>query len=195
MDRKQKKEALLQAEAAREYYSKRAYDAEDPFYGAFYAQCVESSAADLWETLCLVHTGSNFFAERVEALDARGMKRLFRLAGIHHTIRVLLRKKKLLIWEDMMQAAEQVYELSAQERKMADILYRAACIDKSGFFLLFSMVTARYVFFQKELTPFQLAFLENFWYNSYSGFMGAFTAYVPFHIRWKQTLKKEERTG
>ena len=33
------------------------------------------------------------------------------------------------------------------------------------------------------MTPQTLAFLLNFWYNSYSSFMASFVGYVPFHIR------------
>ena len=86
-------------------------------------------------------------------------------------------------WEEMSAAMARVYELDEKERQMADILYRCASLYQSGFADLFARTTARYLFHTIEMTPQTLAFLLNFWYNSYSSFMASFVGYVPFHIR------------
>ena len=83
----------------------------------------------------------------------------------------------------MSAAMARVYELDEKERQMADILYRCASLYQSGFADLFARTTARYFFHTLEMTPQTLAFLLNFWYNSYSSFMASFVGYVPFHIR------------
>jgi hypothetical protein len=71
---------------------------------------------------------------------------------------------------------------------MAELLYRCAMVYQTGFHDLFHKVTARYLFGDRELSGFSFAFIGNFWYNSYSSFMGSFTGYVPFHIRLRDAL-------
>ena len=74
------------------------------------------------------------------------------------------------------------------EQEMAELLYRCAKVYQTGFHDLFHKVTARYLFGDRELSGFSFAFIGNFWYNSYSSFMGSFTGYVPFHIRLRDAL-------
>jgi hypothetical protein len=116
------------------------------------------------------------------------MKRFFRLAAIHHTIRVVRRRKKELNWSSMKAAMTEIYELEETEQEMAELLYRCAMVYQTGFHDLFHKVTARYLFDDRELSGFSFAFIGNFWYNSYSSFMGSFTGYVPFHIRLRDAL-------
>ena len=156
---------------------------ETPFYEAYYMQCIESTVADGYEMFLLDFSRENYFRANVERLDLESGKRFFKLAGIHHTIRVVRRRKKQLDWEEMSAAMARVYELDEKERQMADILYRCASLYQSGFADLFARTTARYLFHTLEMTPQTLAFLLNFWYNSYSSFMASFVGYVPFHIR------------
>ena len=148
-----------------------------------YMQCIESTIADGYEMFLLDFSRENYFRANVERLDLESGKRFFKLAGIHHTIRVVRRRKKQLDWEEMSAAMARVYELDEKERQMADILYRCASLYQSGFADLFARTTARYLFHTIEMTPQTLAFLLNFWYNSYSSFMASFVGYVPFHIR------------
>lgn len=172
----------LYLEGQKESYLSRAAQ-ETPFYEAYYMQCIESTVADGYEMFLLDFSRENYFRANVERLDMESGKRFFKLAGIHHTIRVVRRRKKQLDWEEMSAAMARVYELDEKERQMADILYRCASLYQSGFADLFARTTARYLFRTIEMTPQTLAFLLNFWYNSYSSFMASFVGYVPFHIR------------
>lgn len=156
---------------------------ENTFAAAFYAQCIESTYADGYETFLLDHSMSNCFQENRTQCNIFVLERFYKLAAIHHTIQVVQRRKKELCWEEMADAMQQVYTFHENERHMADILYQCACISRSRFRALFARTTARYLFAQTELSPVTLAFLMNFWYNSYQSFMASFISYVPFRVR------------
>lgn len=187
---KRKKEAAVGGwiEEIRAFLAERAYATEDPFLGAFYGQCIESTAADAYEVFLETPLTFNYFRGNLDRLDKEGMRRFFRLAAIHHTIRIVRRKKKELRWDDMLAAMTEVYELEEKEKNLAEILHQCAAVYQTGFSELFHKTTARYLFDDVELSGFSFAFIGNFWYNSYSSFMGSFTGYVPFHIRLRQAL-------
>ena len=166
----------------------RAYDAEDLFAGAFYAQCIESTAADAHEVFLETPLTFNYFREKLNSLSEAELQRFFKLAAIHHTIRIVRRRKKELNWGSMKEAVTEIYELTEREAEMTELLYRCAVAYQAGFQELFHKITARYLFADKELSGFSFAFIGNFWYNSYSSFMGSFTGYVPFHIRLRDAL-------
>lgn len=156
---------------------------ENSFFAAFYAQCIESTYADGYEIFLLDHSISNCFQENRAQCNAFVLERFYKLAAIHHTIQVVQRRKKELCWKHMANAMQTVYVFHENERHMADILYQCACISRSRFRALFARTTARYLFAQTELSPVTLAFLMNFWYNSYQSFMASFINYVPFRVR------------
>ena len=168
--RKKEEQLGLWIEAERERLSARAYALEDAFLRAFFAQCVESTAADAYEVFLETPLAYNYF----------------KLAAIYHTIRTVRRRKSGLDWTRMWTGLTAVFSLSGQERKMTELLHRCAELYQSGFQELFHKTTARYLFGDKTLSGFSFAFIGNFWYNSYSSFMSSFTGYVPFHIRLKR---------
>ncbi len=186
MREKRRKEFLLWVEAAREQLLARAYAEEDAFLQAFFAQCAESSTADAHEVFLEAPLRYNYFRENLYRTERETVTRFFKLAAIHHTIRAVRRRKKLLDWTRMQTALTDIYMLTEQEQRMAAILYRCAMQYPSGFQELFHKTTARYLFGDRTLSGFSFAFIGNFWYNSYSSFMGSFTGYVPFHIRLKR---------
>ena len=187
---KRKKENLVRfwIDREKERLLERAYDVKNPFLGAFYAQCIESTAADAHEVFLETHLAFNYFRENLERLDEAGVIRFFRLTAIHHTIRIVRRRKKELDWLGMKEALLEIYELEQKERDMAELLYQCAACYQTGFQELFHKTTARYLFGDRQLSGFSFAFIGNFWYNSYSSFMGSFTGYVPFHIRLRDAL-------
>ncbi|MDO4530865.1 MAG: hypothetical protein Q4C06_02690 [Bacillota bacterium] len=187
---KRKKEYQVRQwiEGEKECLLERAYRAEDPFVGAFYAQCAESTAADGHEVFLETPLAFNYFREKLDILDEEGIRRFFRLAAIHHTIRIVRRRRKELEWETMAGALADIYLLDEREKALAALLYQCALCYQSGFHELFHKTTARYLFGDRVLHGFSFAFIGNFWYNSYSSFMGSFSGYVPFHIRMKQAL-------
>ena len=189
LERRKKEMALrLQIEAEKVRLLERTYVLENPFLAAFYTQCIESTAADAHEIFLETPLAFNYFRENLDRLDEMGLRRFYRLAAIHHTIRIVRRRKKELDWDEMMAAITMVYELEKREKDMAELLHQCAAVYQTGFSELFHKTTARYLFEDRELSGFSFAFIGNFWYNSYSSFMGSFSGYVPFHIRLKQAL-------
>ena len=187
---KRKKENMVRfwVEKEKERLLERAYKEANPFLGAFYAQCAESTAADAHEVFLETRLAFNYFREKLEVLDEEMMKRFFKLAAIHHTIRIVRRRKKELDWQEMKAALTEIYQLEQREQDMAELLHQCAASYQTGFNELFHKTTARYLFGDRELSGFSFAFIGNFWYNSYSSFMGSFTGYVPFHIRLRDAL-------
>ena len=190
MMEKRKKETLVRLwiEEEKERLLERAYDADDPFLGAFFGQCIESTAADAHEVFLETPLSFNYFREKLDRLDRETMVRFYKLAAIHHTIRIVRRRKKELNWTEMKEAMAEIYGMEQKERDLSELLYCCAVTYQTGFQELFHKTTARYVFGDRELSGFSFAFIGNFWYNSYSSFMGSFTGYVPFHIRLRDAL-------
>ena len=186
--RKKEQTIRLWIEDEKERLLERAYLEEDLFLASFYAQCIESTAADAHEVFLETPVFYNYFRENMERLDGAAMGRFFRLAAIHHTIRIVRRRKKELQWKEMKQAMTEIYGLEQKEQNLAELLYCCAMSYQTGFQELFHKTTARFIFGDRELSDFSFAFIGNFWYNSYSSFMGSFTGYVPFHIRLRDAL-------
>ena len=187
---KRKRENLVRfwIEEEKERLLEKAYGAESPFQEAFYAQCIESTAADAHEVFLETPLSFNYFRENLDRLDREAVKRFYKLAAIHHTIRIVRRRKKELHWAGMKEAMAEIYEMEQREKDLSELLYCCAMTYQTGFQELFHKTTARYLFGDQELSGFSFAFIGNFWYNSYSSFMGSFTGYVPFHIRLKDAL-------
>ena len=189
MEKRKQGQALRQwIEEERERLSMRSYALEDAFLGAFYAQCVESTAADAYEVFLETPLAYNYFRENLARLDKPAISRFFKLAAIHHSIRAVRKRKKELDWVQLSAALAEAYALEEREIRLAECLHRCAVDYQSGFSELFVKTTVRYLFGDRVLNGFSFAFIANFWYNSYSSFMGSFTGYVPFHIRLRDAL-------
>lgn len=183
---KKDEQCRVMTEYWKAYFSKRAYALENRFYSDFYVQCAESTAADVIENFLENRMEHNFFRAHMDKLDEAMLCRFFKLAGIHHTLRIMRRRQKEVSRDGLRAALFAVYQLNAQEQQMTEILECCIFNYQTGFQYLFHKITARYVFGSRALSPFSFAFIGNFWYNSYSSFMGAFCGYVPFHIRMKR---------
>ena len=186
--RKKEMQVRLWIEAEKERLLENSYGTESPFLEAFYTQCIESTAADAHEVFLETPLLFNYFREKLERMERETVARFFKLAAIHHTIRIVRRRKKELDWEEMKQTMTEIYGLEQKEQDLAELLHQCAASYQTGFHELFHKTTARYLFGDRELSGFSFAFIGNFWYNSYSSFMGSFTGYVPFHIRLRDAL-------
>ncbi len=99
--RKKEEQLALWIEAERERLSARAYALEDAFLRAFFAQCVESTAADAYEVFLETPLAYNYFRENLGRMDEKTLDRFFKLAAIYHTIRTVRRRKSGLDWTRM----------------------------------------------------------------------------------------------
>ena len=180
--KQQKERTAFWLELYREVYLKRAYALENGFYQFFYTQCAESTTADGYEMFFELPLEYNYFYANRKLVTEETIARLFKMAGIHHTIRAVKRRRKDLEWGDMRIALCEVYDLNPQEQKMADVLAQYAFLCQTNFQDVLIKATVRYLFSQRELSAFYFAFIGNFWYNSYSSFMGALIGYIPFQV-------------
>ena len=176
-------------EGWRAYFLERAYLVKNSFYLEFYVQCIESTNADGYEMLFDTPTAHNYFYNKRHEVDQKVLFLFYKLEGIHHTIRAIKRRKKELDWETMKVFLYEVYNLGDREIEMAEVLYRCDSGSQGQFQEIFIKVTARYLFGDRILDGFSFAFMGNFWYNSYSNFMGSFVGYVPFHVRMNHSLE------
>ena len=92
--RKKGEQLVLWIEAERERLSARAYALEDAFLREFFAQCVESTAADAYEVFLETPLAYNYFRENLGRMDEKTLARFFKLAAIYHTIRTVRRRKR-----------------------------------------------------------------------------------------------------
>lgn len=153
------------------------------FPAAFYTQCIESTIADGYEMLILDYSNSNYLKAHLHIWNTQITEHFFKLAAIHHTIRMVRRYQKHIQWENIFPFLCRIFSLNENEQKMASILYQCACMNISRFSALFATTTTRYLFAETEICPPVMAFLLHFWYNSYHSFITSFTSYVPFRVR------------
>ena len=73
--RKKEEQLVLWIEAERERLSARAYALEDAFLRAFFAQCVESTAADAYEVFLETPLAYNYFRENLGRMDEKTLVR------------------------------------------------------------------------------------------------------------------------
>ncbi len=181
---KKQKEFLMALETVKEQYIKQAIEVENIFYRGFYIQCMESTAADIYEVCFLDFSQGNCFRNSIRQEQ---LKPFFKLAAIHHSICTAKRRKKQITWQEIRSVLQTVYALSEKEMQLADRLYHCMEHCKSNFSELFAKVTLQYLHIQPQFHIFTLAFLLHFWYNSYRSFMASFAGYVPFHVRLQKT--------
>lgn len=186
--RRPKKEDIIKEniEEQKYFFLERAEKLENSFYEAFFEHSIENAVADAYEIFLETKTEYNYFEQQLKDLDEEKGRRFLKLVGIYHSIRLSRIKRRKLRWREMKRNLYFVFQLNEKEKKLADVLY---CCAKSGecyFSDLFAKTTARYVFDSRSLSPFSLAFIENFCYNSFNSFMASFTKYLSVNVRLKR---------
>ncbi len=176
-------------ESQKDMYLERTGELRNSFFEAFFEQCIESTVADAYEIFLETKTEHNYFQKHLKELDEGCGQRFFKLMAIHHSIKMVRKKRKELEWGDMSRAMCIVFDFTKTEAKLADILYGYACIQDTVFPFLFARVAAGYLFFSPKLNPFSVAFIENFCYNSYSNFMASFTKYLSVNLRLRKAAQ------
>ena len=176
-------------ESQKDMYLERTRELRNSFFQAFFEQCIESTVADAYEIFLETKTEHNYFQKHIKELDEGCGQRFFKLMAIHHSIKMVRKKRKELQWGEMCQALGTVFNFTKTEGKLADILYGYACMQDSVFSFLFARVAAGYLFFSPKLNPFSVAFIENFCYNSYSNFMASFTKYLSVNLRLRKAAQ------
>ncbi len=177
---KKQKEFWTAVETVKEQYIQQAIEVNNIFYRGFYIQCIESTAADIYEVCFLDFSQGNCFQN---GISQEQLEVFFKLAGIHHSICTAKRRKKQLTWQEIRPMLQTIYALSEKEMQITDVFYHYMKECKSNFSEMFAKATLQYLHIQPQFPIFTLAFLLHFWYNSYRSFMASFAGYVPFHVR------------
>lgn len=170
-------------EEQKERFLSRVYQLENPFYLAFYEQSIECIVADAYEFFAELRLGSNFFYSHAEILNEKRGVRLFRLMAAYHTIRTVCKKRNLLSNEEMREVLFSVFQFDEREQKLYHLLYDCARGYQAEFQGVFNHVFIKYIFGIASNSPFALAFIQYFCYNSYQSFMQSFTKYMSFNRR------------
>lgn len=186
--KKPKKQEIIKEniEEQKYFFLERAEKLENSFYEAFFEHSIENAVADAYEIFLETKTEYNYFEQRLTQLDEEKGRRFLKLVAIYHSIRLSRIKRRKLRWREMKQNLYYVFQLNDTEKKLAEALYSCAKIGESCFSNLFAKTTARYIFGSHTLSPFSLAFIENFCYNSFNSFMSSFTKYLSVNVRLKK---------
>ncbi len=110
-------------------------------------------------------------------------RRFIKLMAIHHTIRILRNKDCMLKLSDMRKALFYAFNLCEPEQKVFDLLYACEVMYSGNFAELFSSAVMKYLFEKEEVDNQQIAFIENFCYNSYITMYNSFTKYLSLEQR------------
>lgn len=166
-----------------QYFFDRVYTLDNSFYFAFFEECINSTIADAYDYFAELKVGENVFRENVYRMTKEKGRRFIKLMAIHHTIRILRNKDCMLKLSDMRKALFYAFNLCEPEQKVFDLLYACEVMYSGNFPELFSSAVMKYLFEKEEADNQQMAFIENFCYNSYITMYNSFTKYMSLEQR------------
>ncbi len=164
---------------------KRVYKLENSFYLSFYELTAEFTVIDAYSFFLETDCQSNIFSRNIDIMDMERGMRFFKIMAMHHTIKMLRKRREELDPDDMAMCMFDVYDFDEEEKKLFNLLFICAVKFKEHFPSLFSKSLLRYLFAEETNNPFALAFIENFCYNSYKTFMGYLSKYISINRRIK----------
>jgi len=166
-----------------QYYFDRVYTLDNGFYLAFFEESINSTIADAYEYFVELKVCENVFRENVYSMTKEKGRRFIKLMAIHHTIRILRNRNCMLKLNDMRKALFYAFNLCEPEQKVFDLLYACEVMYSGNFAELFSSAVMKYLFEKEEVNNHQMAFIENFCYNSYITMYNSFTKYLSLEQR------------
>ncbi len=189
-----KKEAMLEEvmEEQKEALLLRASQLPNSFFASFYQLSIDFSLLDAYDFFVELDCHSNFFYEQLPAMAKVDGLRFYKILAMYHTIELLRRKRKQVKAEEMAQALFDTYGFSEEEKKLFTLLLACAFRFPSQFPPLFAKSFGRYLFDFSVESPFALAFLENFCYNSYSSFQTYLSKYISINRRIRLSQMERE---
>ena len=169
-------------ESYQEQYLNRIYELENPFYIAFYELSVCNIIAEGYDFFVDLKCENNFFKSNIVKLNLFTGKKFIKMMSLYHTIRILKMREDINP-DEMKKVMFNIFEFDENEKKIFDILYRCALDYRNKFHRLFVDAFVKYVFGVEILSPFTLAFVENFCYNSFNSFFDSFTKFMTLQRR------------
>ena len=176
-------------ESEKNFYMERALNIENSFYMNFFEFSIESTEADIYEYFVEAECENNFFYDNIFLMDRERSRRFFKVMAIHNTLKTMIKKRELIHSKDMEKYLFDVFMFNDAEKKVYRLLYKCILEYEYEFQRLFSITIAKYVFQRNKLSPFSLAFIENFCYNSFNNFYNSFTKYISINRRLKKAVE------
>lgn len=161
----------------------RVYTLDNNFYLTFFEECINSTIADAYEYFAELRVGENVFRENVYRMTKEKGRRFIKLMAIHHTIRILRNRDCMLKLNDMRKSLFYTFNLCEPEQKVFDLLYACEVMYSNNFAELFASAVMKYLFDKEDVDNQQVAFIENFCYNSYITMYNSFTKYLSLEQR------------
>lgn len=169
-------------ESHKDEYLNKIYELENPFYIAFYELSVCNIVADGYDFFADLKCENNFFKDNILRINDFTGKKFIKILSLYHTIRILKIQKDINP-DEMKSVLFSIFEFNENEQKIFDILLKCAINHENRFHRLFSTAFVKYVFGIEIMSPFSLAFVENFCYNSFNSFLCSFTRFMTLQRR------------
>lgn len=166
-----------------QHFFDRVYTLDNSFYLTFFEECINSTVADAYEYFAELRVGENIFRENVYRMTKEKGRRFIKLMAIHHTIRILRNRDCVLKLNDTRKALFYTFSLCEPEQKVFDLLYACEVMYSNNFAELFASAVMKYLFDKESVDHQQVAFIENFCYNSYITMYNSFTKYLSLEQR------------
>lgn len=166
------------------------YTIENSFNKDFIIQLIESTYADIYENFLENGCEYNYFYWNFKKLNENTVKKFYKIMGIYHVLQAIKKHGETFDEFDLEDDFFETYDLNECEIRLYSLL--KVCLNDFNYRFphLFSVILAKYLFDDEVINLFQLAFIENFCYNSYKSFMASFNRYIPLKIRAKSCYKK-----
>lgn len=176
-------------ESEKNFYMQRALNIKNSFFMNFFEFSIESTEADIYEYFVETESENNFFYDNIFLMDRERGRRFFKVMAIHNVLNVIKKNAELIDKNDMEKYLFNVFMFNSAEKKVYKLLYRCIFEYEYEFQRLFSITIAKYVFQRNKLSPFSLAFIENFCYNSFNNFYNSFTKYISINRRLEKAVE------
>ncbi|MBO8435066.1 MAG: hypothetical protein IAC55_07085 [Tyzzerella sp.] len=185
-----KKELIRDSiEEAKNFYMDRVFKIKNSFYMNFFEFSIESTEVDIYEYFVEAECENNFFYDNIFLMDRERGRRFFKVMAIHNAIRVLKKNGDIIDKKHMEKYLFYTFMFNSAEKKVYELLYKCINEYEGEFQRLFSITIAKYVFQRDKLSPFALAFIENFCYNSFNEFYNSFTKYISMNRRLERAVE------
>ncbi len=176
-------------ESGKQFYLDRALNIKNSFFMNFFEFSIESTEADIYEYFVETECENNFFYDNIFLMDRERGRRFFKVMAIHNALKTVKLDSKVIDEKSMEKYIFNVFLFNEGEKKVYRLLYKCIMEYEMEFQRLFSITIAKYVFQRDKLSPFALAFIENFCYNSFNEFYNSFTKYISISRRLERVVE------
>lgn len=159
------------------YYFTRLEEIQDKFFASFYSQAVCCTIADAYDFFSYLHSRNNVFYQNVKQLTPETGRQIYKWNAMYQTIR-------FVGGVDTIKSREHidymfyVFEFTSEEQEACYKFMNMYKESPACFEVEFSKKASGHLFDNTAQSPIMLAFVNNFFYNSFKEFMNAYVSYV-----------------